>query len=119
MDKKDKSEELPEKAPKPPKYPDHLWQMSWEEFLAAAEEKHPLVTIEGHLLCSRDRRFEPKTAHGYYLATVKLALKKGLPVPEQVLESNGLLEGEEEPPGQDRETVAESVSGEEQPLFAF
>lgn len=63
-----------------------IWQMTWEQCKDAhLNHGWPLVTMEGHLIASRDRKLNDKAGHEMYLSTLALAYKTGREIPEEVL----------------------------------
>lgn len=80
-----------------------IWNYTWEECVGMYEQNRtPLVTWEGYLIGSRDRKLEPKKGYEMYRATLALAFKKGKEIPKRVIESEpelfGRLIGIEETP---------------------
>lgn len=62
-----------------------IWQMTWDQCLEAHQEHGwPLITIEGHLIASRDRKLHMKNGRDMYLATLATAHRVGREIPEAV-----------------------------------
>lgn len=71
-----------------------IWNYTWEECVGMYEQNRtPLVTWEGYLIGSRDRKLEPKKGYEMYRATLALAFKKGKEIPKRVIESEPELFG--------------------------
>lgn len=69
------------------KYVENLWELTWEECLAEYENGQALITIQGYILASRDRKLDPKAGYGMYRGDLVLAWEKNKPVPDRVWES--------------------------------
>lgn len=57
------------------------WQLIWDEL---RETRETVVSWEGYLLCSRDRKLDERTAKAHHTFSVAKAIAAGRPVPETV-----------------------------------
>jgi len=94
-----------------------IWNFTWQECVAMHEENRtPLVTWEGHLIASRDRKLEIKKGYEMYRSTLALAFKHGKEIPGKVVESEPELFGRlmevEEPHPVELSTPTEEVDGQ-------
>jgi hypothetical protein len=75
--------------------------MTWPEVCAAADRREVVVTLEGYLLSSKDRKFEERQAKERYGVSVAQAIARGKEVPlavrqeyERQILANGLSPAE-------------------------
>jgi len=59
----------------------YAYQLTWDGILAAAEKKQTVNTLEGHIICSKDRKINTTDAYHLHMADIAGALAQGLPVP--------------------------------------
>ena len=70
------------------------WEISWkmvQNLADSGSRDHAVVTLDGYLIFSRDRKLEPRRSYERYRESLTLALQKGAKVPAEVLEENRAL----------------------------
>lgn len=96
-----------------------LWTMTWEECVAKFKQSRtPLLSWEGFIIASQDRKLDPKRGYEMYRNTLTLAYRKGKEIPEHVRLSEpelfARLGGPVEPPADSSGTV-EGIQASDEP----
>ncbi|MFA5652733.1 MAG: hypothetical protein WDA72_01320 [Desulfomonilia bacterium] len=72
----------------------YCYNYTWAEILGRSQSDKrdvAIVSSEGYLILSRDRKLDERPARQLYLSSLEWAILKGKPVPAAVLEENAGL----------------------------